>query len=97
LSENVQALSLYKQEPNRENHMSTKDRIIKAIAETPTPAAEPYKPVLKEKKDIVLHDLQVALSRANSLGIPVEKILILVGDEYTETHLVFLDEEEATQ
>ena len=97
MSENMQALSLYKQEPNRENHMSTKDRIIKAIAETPAPAAEPYKPILKEKKDIVLHDLQLALSRANSLGILVEEILIFVGAEYTDTHLLFLDEEEATQ
>jgi len=77
--------------------MSTKDKIIRAIAETPTPAAEPYKPILKEKKDIVLHDLKIALSRANSLGILVEEVLIFVGAEYTDTHLLFLDEDEVTQ
>ena len=77
--------------------MSINDKILNAIANTPTPAGEPARELRETRRSMILHDLKLALSRANSLGISVEEVLIFVGAEYTDTHLLLLDEEETTQ
>lgn len=72
--------------------MGTKEMILQAIASCPGPASEPAKQVLEKQRATVLHDLDVAASRAAELGIPITEVIKTIAPHYEDTHICFLDE-----
>ena len=73
--------------------MSTSDKILNAIANTPTPAGEPAREHRETQRAMVLHDFKVTVSRAEALDIPVAELILGMAEVYADTHLVFLDED----
>lgn len=77
--------------------MSTSDKILNAIANTPTPAGEPARELRETRRAMVLQDFKKAASNADSLEVKVEELIQILAEIFVDTHVVFLDEDTTTQ
>tara|TARA_R100000664_G_C2757778_1_gene146187 strand:+ start:1273 stop:1506 length:234 start_codon:yes stop_codon:yes gene_type:complete len=77
--------------------MSTSDKILNAIASTPTPAGEPARELRETRRSMVTQDFRVAATRAEALGVKVEELILILAEIFVDTHVVFLDEESTNE
>ena len=73
--------------------MSTSDKILNAIANTPTPAGEPARELRETRRAMTLHDFKVTSARDEALEIKVEELIQILAEIFVDTHVVFLDED----